>query len=530
MAASGFVQAAISGAALIIIVLILRVLLKNRAPKRAVVLLWDIALVRMLLVFTVPSPVSVYSLFGGETAGVLPVTETRPPVIADYGETAQSTTPPIIAQANPAEGITPDEAAVEAPSAARAVWFIGAAGVLAYFACGYIRFRRRIRCSVPLTGDIPEYVNGQGIRRRIRVESCRGISSPLTYGLIRPVILLPPEMSAAGEPSVRLVLLHELAHIKRLDVLRKALAIAVLSLYWFNPLVWLAAALMNKDIELACDESVIKSSKTDIRREYALTLIGMKEKQNHAAVIQSNFSKNAVEERIVAIMKAKSIKRISVFAAAAAVVILAGASAFSLASVDDKPLDEQPALTDENEAAAEAESADPAEETAVPESSGISATTEFTEEPIAQETEEQNPPAEDYEIQQFFPPVSGSNGVIREQMYGFGGYYGHRGIDIAASLGTPIYAAESGTVVLSQYYHGYGNCVMIQHENGLKTVYAHCSALYVSEGDTVTRGDYIADVGITGQTDYGHLHFEVRINDEPVNPMDYLPQQEYGTE
>lgn len=521
MAASGFVQAAISGSVLIIIVLILRVLLKNRAPKRAVVLLWDIALVRMLLVFTVPSPVSVYSLFGGETAGVLPVTETRPPVIADYGETAQSTTPPIIAQANPAEGITP-EAAVEAPSAARAVWLIGAAGVLAYFACGYVRFRRRIRRSVPLTGDIPEFVNGQGVRRKIRVESCGGISSPLTYGLIRPVILLPPAMSAAGEPGVKLVLLHELAHIKRLDVLRKALAIAVLSLYWFNPLVWLAAVLMNKDIELTCDESVIKSSKTDIRREYALTLIGMKEKQNHAAVIQSNFSKNAVEERIVAIMKAKSVKRISVFAAAAAVVILAGASAFSLASADDKPLDEQPALTDENEAAVE--------ETAVPESSGISATTEFTEEPIAQETEEKNPAAEDYEIQQFFPPVSGSDGVIREQMYGFGGYYGHRGIDIAASLGTPIYAAESGTVVLSQYYYGYGNCVMIQHENGLKTVYAHCSALYVSEGDTVTRGDYIADVGITGQTDYGHLHFEVRINDEVVNPMDYLPQQEYGAE
>lgn len=121
-------------------------------------------------------------------------------------------------------------------------------------------------------------------------------------------------------------------------------------------------------------------------------------------------------------------------------------------------------------------------------------------------------------------PVGGyDGGAISETMYGYGGYYGHSGVDIAAPYGTPIIAAESGTVVLSQWYYGYGYCIMIQHASGLKTVYGHCSALHVSVGEYVTQGQVIADVGATGQATGNHLHFEVRINNVPVYPLSYLP-------
>lgn len=126
-------------------------------------------------------------------------------------------------------------------------------------------------------------------------------------------------------------------------------------------------------------------------------------------------------------------------------------------------------------------------------------------------------------VGQFIWPVGGDGGQISEMMYGYGGYYNHGGIDIVAPYGTPIFAAESGTVILAQWYYGYGNCVMIQHDNGIVTVYGHSSYLHVTKGQRVTAGDLIADVGSTGQSTANHCHFEVRINGVQMNPINYLP-------
>jgi Membrane proteins related to metalloendopeptidases len=100
----------------------------------------------------------------------------------------------------------------------------------------------------------------------------------------------------------------------------------------------------------------------------------------------------------------------------------------------------------------------------------------------------------------------------------------HTGIDLAVPSGTPIYAAEAGVVILSQYSSGYGNCIIIDHGNGLWTLYAHIrnGGLLVSEGDSVKRGDLIAEVGSTGNSTGPHLHFEVRKNEVAVNPGPYL--------
>lgn len=133
---------------------------------------------------------------------------------------------------------------------------------------------------------------------------------------------------------------------------------------------------------------------------------------------------------------------------------------------------------------------------------------------------------EGIELGQLYWPVGGDGGLINEMMYGYGGYYRHSGIDIGASYGTPIIAADSGTVILSQWYYGYGYCIMIQHDSGIVTVYGHCSYLHVGVGERVTQGQQIADVGATGQATGNHLHFEVRINGTCVNPINYLPWHE----
>ncbi|AFY47521.1 metalloendopeptidase-like membrane protein [Nostoc sp. PCC 7524] len=98
----------------------------------------------------------------------------------------------------------------------------------------------------------------------------------------------------------------------------------------------------------------------------------------------------------------------------------------------------------------------------------------------------------------------------------------HAGLDFAASYGSTIRAADSGTVIFAGWYGGYGKAVIIDHGRGITTLYAHSSELYVTEGQTVQRGQAIAAVGSTGLSTGPHLHFEVRRNGTPVNPADYL--------
>lgn len=98
----------------------------------------------------------------------------------------------------------------------------------------------------------------------------------------------------------------------------------------------------------------------------------------------------------------------------------------------------------------------------------------------------------------------------------------HTGLDIAASTGTPIKAVATGTVTQASYQGSYGKLVKIDHGNGLETWYAHTSKMYVSEGETVEAGEVIAAVGSTGNSTGPHLHLEVRINGEHVNPQNYL--------
>lgn len=98
----------------------------------------------------------------------------------------------------------------------------------------------------------------------------------------------------------------------------------------------------------------------------------------------------------------------------------------------------------------------------------------------------------------------------------------HQGIDIGGSVGDSIAAAASGTVELSGIYGGYGRCVIVDHGNGYRTIYGHCSKLLVKEGQTVKKGDKIALVGSTGNSTGPHLHFEIRIGNTPVDPVQYV--------
>jgi murein DD-endopeptidase MepM/ murein hydrolase activator NlpD len=118
----------------------------------------------------------------------------------------------------------------------------------------------------------------------------------------------------------------------------------------------------------------------------------------------------------------------------------------------------------------------------------------------------------------FIWPVNGT--VVSG--FGWRGDRMHEGIDITASSGTPIWAAAAGTVIWASWRGGYGNCVVVDHGNGLATLYAHASSVLVSVGQSVSQGETVALVGSTGNSSGPHLHFEVRVNGTAVDPLGYL--------
>lgn len=125
--------------------------------------------------------------------------------------------------------------------------------------------------------------------------------------------------------------------------------------------------------------------------------------------------------------------------------------------------------------------------------------------------------------QMLFPSLGEITSVFGWRTHPILGYERfHAGLDIGADYGTLIHAADSGTVILAGWYGGYGNTVIIDHGGGITSLYAHASELYVHEGQTLQRGQAIAAVGSSGLSTGPHLHFEVRENGEPTDPMNYL--------
>jgi murein DD-endopeptidase MepM/ murein hydrolase activator NlpD len=114
----------------------------------------------------------------------------------------------------------------------------------------------------------------------------------------------------------------------------------------------------------------------------------------------------------------------------------------------------------------------------------------------------------------------------RRNPFGGRGYEYHEGQDIDAAYGTPVQVAASGRVVIAEWQRGYGNVVYVDHGSGLSTRYGHLSEINVTVGQTVTRGQTIGSVGSSGRSTGPHLHYEVRINNQPVDPRTYLPGAE----
>ncbi len=190
----------------------------------------------------------------------------------------------------------------------RGIWAAGFLLCTIAFAWIYFRCCREFQMSLPMEDCFLEnWQRTHPLRRRLSIRQSDQILSPLSYGFWRPVILLPKSTKCGDRFQLRYVLEHEYVHIRYFDAAVKLLMAAALCIHWFNPCVYLMYIFFNRDLELACDEAVVRRFGEEEKSAYAMALIEMEEEKSGLLPLGNSFSKNAIEERIGAIMKIKKI-------------------------------------------------------------------------------------------------------------------------------------------------------------------------------------------------------------------------------
>jgi beta-lactamase regulating signal transducer with metallopeptidase domain len=311
---------------LILAVVAIRALFLHRVPKVTFLALWGIVVCRLLVPFSVPSRFSVYTLLD----------RVRDMVTEPVGTSISTGGSIVSAVGTPA----PAASSALAVSPVMLVWLSGVLICALFFAVTHVRCLREYRTALPVANDfVTLWQREHPLRRSVRIRQLDTISAPLTYGFVRPVVLLPKTTEYADEEQLGYVLAHEYTHVRRFDALAKWLLAAALCVHWFNPLVWVMYVLANRDIELACDEAVVRTFGEATKSAYARALIGMEEKKSRLNPFCNGFGKIAIEERIVAIMKTKRTTTIGIVLALALVVGTATAFATS-AMIDEKNRDE----------------------------------------------------------------------------------------------------------------------------------------------------------------------------------------------
>lgn len=277
------VNMSISAGWLVLAVVLLRVVSK-KAPKWVSVLLWGFVAIRLICPFSIES---IFSL--------IPSVETvSPEIMMDWTpelttgiDSLDTVINPVITDSfapNPGTSMNPLQFWI--PLAAF-VWLIGIAVMLIYTAVSYFRLQRKVATAVLLNDRIyqSEYVN-----------------SPFVLGLIRPRIYLPYQMDG---DDLHHVLAHEQAHIQRKDHWWKPLGFLLLALHWFNPLMWLGYILLCRDIELACDEKVIKTMDSNTKADYSQALLSCSVHRRNIAACPLAFGEVGVKARVKSVLNYK---------------------------------------------------------------------------------------------------------------------------------------------------------------------------------------------------------------------------------
>jgi len=303
-----------SAGILILVIVVIRALTIDKLPKTMFAVLWGIALCRLIIPVSIYLKFSIFDAVNRIIQGVFLLKDG-----ATNGNWAISGTVPKVT------GYLDEIYKPLRTESLTILWITGAALLIIYFSVTFYKHYREIRTALPIQGNamIDKWLMEHKLIRPVKILISDKITAPLTYGIIMPKIILPKSIDLGNELQMRYILTHEFIHIKHFDALWKLLLLIAVCVHWFNPIVWVLFVLMNRDLEIACDESVIKVFGEGTKAGYALSLISMEEQKTRLTPLYSSFSKNAAEERIVSIMK---FKKTSAFSLILAFILIAGAT------------------------------------------------------------------------------------------------------------------------------------------------------------------------------------------------------------
>ncbi len=324
----------VSGGILILVIAFVRTLFQNKLPQKTFLILWAVVLLRLLVPFSVASVCNVYSLLDqctiiknfkqNITNYVLNVSENR--VSENEASKNRRMENSSINQEERKKGQDKKKQSYGQTMPRKrninnfiflykGIYLCVMFFFLLFYFIAYIRCYREFQTSLPIKESfLQAWIKSFRVRRHVTVRQSDIIVTPITYGIFQPVILLPKKMIWAEKKQLKFVLIHEYMHICHFDALKKIILIITVCIHWFNPLVWLMYVLVNRDLEIACDENVIKYFGQESKSDYALTLVHMAERKDKWMILGNGFSKNAMEERIIAIMKKKDSKKAVVIA------------------------------------------------------------------------------------------------------------------------------------------------------------------------------------------------------------------------
>lgn len=267
----------------VLAVLIIRLLLK-KAPKYIAVLLWGIVAIRLICPFSIESALSLIPSAETVSPGIMMA---QSPKIDSGIPLINSAVNPIIGEIftpEPVTSINPLQIWIPVLSV---FWLAGIGILLLYTAVSYLRLRRKIRTAVLLRDNIYQ---------------CETVASPFVLGSIKPKIYLPFQI---GSQDMEYVIAHEQAHIRRKDHLWKPIGFLLLTVHWFNPLIWLGYILLCRDIEVACDEKVVKKLQNEQRADYSQALLNCSVSRRMVAACPLAFGEVGVKERVKGVLNYK---------------------------------------------------------------------------------------------------------------------------------------------------------------------------------------------------------------------------------
>ena len=295
------VNLSISASWLILAVLVLRVVLK-KAPKWVMPLLWGVVALRLVCLFSIESALSLIP--SAETIPSEIVTETREPVLYEQATLDIVTNPTLPSAAEVPVGVSRQQAQVDF-NIYSILWLAGMAALLVHALVSAGKLKRKLATAILLRDNIYE---------------SEFVDSPFVFGVVKPNIYLPMHMD---EGTAAYVIAHEHAHLARRDHWWKVLGYLVLALHWFNPLVWVAYILFCRDIELACDEKVVRGLDGAARADYSQALLSCAAPKRAVAACPLAFGEGNIKTRVKSALHYKKPAFWVAAAAVLAVVIVA---------------------------------------------------------------------------------------------------------------------------------------------------------------------------------------------------------------